>query len=59
MLYSVTLTPLVNEKYNRSEFKPPHDSRGCVKAISVSYCASDDAGPEGVEIMATWLKRWL
>jgi len=19
---------------------PPHDSRGCVKAISVSYCAS-------------------
>jgi len=47
--------PLVNEKYNRSEFNPPHDSRGCVKAVSVSYCASDEVGPEGVEFMATWL----
>jgi len=32
--------PLVNEKYNALRFKPPRDSRGCVKAVSVSYCAS-------------------
>jgi len=50
------MKPLVNEKYNCSEFKPPYDSRGCIKAVSVSYCASDNPG---VEFMATWLKRWL
>jgi len=25
--------------------KPPHDSRECVKAVSVSYCASNDVLP--------------
>ena len=38
--------PLVNKKYNSSDCKPPHDSRECVKAVSVSYCANVDENPE-------------
>jgi len=41
-----SVKPLVNKKYNRSECKPPHDSRECAKAVSVSYCASIDESPE-------------
>jgi len=37
---------LVNKKYNCSEYKPPHDSRECIKVVSVSYCASIDECPE-------------
>jgi len=40
MLYSVIKSRWLNEKYNCSVFKPPHDFRGYVKAVSVSYCAS-------------------
>jgi len=37
--------------------KPPHDSRDCVKVVSVSYCASDQWN-RAEKIRNAWQSSW-
>jgi len=40
------------------KYKPPHDSRECIKTVSVSYCASYDVCPdERLRISGNLLKK--